>query len=43
MEQKVKQDSIQLGKNMNILEAGDRESGNLEIGVPVLGNQLFCA
>ena len=28
---------------MNILAARNRESGNLEIGVPVLGNRLFCA
>lgn len=26
---------------MNILAARNRESGNLEIGVPVLGNRLF--
>ena len=28
---------------MNILVARNRESGHLEIGVPVLGNRLFCA
>ena len=28
---------------LNILAARNRESGNLEIGVPVLGNCLFCA
>ena len=28
---------------LNILAARNRESGNLEIGVPVLGNRLFCA
>lgn len=28
---------------MNILVARNRKSGNLEIGVPVLGNRLFCA
>ena len=28
---------------MNILAARNRKSGNLEIGVPVLGNRLFCA
>ena len=28
---------------VNILAARNRESGNLEIGVPVLGNRLFCA
>ena len=27
---------------VNILAARNRESGNLEIGVPVLGNRLFC-
>jgi len=27
---------------MNILEAQNRKSGNLEIEVPVLGNRLFC-
>ena len=29
--------------SVNILAARNRESGNLEIGVPVLGNRLFCA
>ena len=29
--------------NLKILAARNRESGNLEIGVPVLGNRLFCA
>lgn len=28
---------------LNILAARNRESGNLEIRVPVLGNHLFCA
>lgn len=28
---------------VNILAARNRESGNLEIGVPILGNRLFCA
>lgn len=28
---------------LNILVARNRKSGNLEIGVPVLGNRLFCA
>lgn len=28
---------------LNILAARNRESGNLEIRVPVLGNRLFCA
>ena len=28
---------------LNILAARNRESGNLEIGVPVLGNRLICA
>ena len=28
---------------MNILVARNHESGNLEIGVPLLGNRLFCA
>ena len=28
---------------LNILATRNRESGNLEIGVPVLGNRLFCA
>ena len=28
---------------MNILAARNRKSGNLEIGVPALGNRLFCA
>lgn len=28
---------------MNILAARNRESENLEIRVPVLGNHLFCA
>ncbi len=28
---------------LNILVARNRQSGNLEIGVPVLGNRLFCA
>lgn len=30
-------------EELNILAARNRESGNLEIGVPVLGNRLFCA
>ena len=29
--------------NMNILVDRNRKSGNLEIGVPILGNRLFCA
>lgn len=29
--------------HVNILVARNRKSGNLEIGVPVLGNRLFCA
>lgn len=28
---------------VNILVIRNRESGNLEIGVPLLGNRLFCA
>ena len=28
---------------VNILVARNRKSGNLEIGVPVLGNPFFCA
>ena len=28
---------------VNILATRNPESGNLEIGVPVLGNRLFCA
>ena len=28
---------------LNILVARNHESGNLEIGVPVLRNRLFCA
>ena len=28
---------------LNILVARNHESGNLEIGVPLLGNRLFCA
>lgn len=28
---------------VNILATRNRKSGNLEIGVPVLGNRLFCA
>ena len=28
---------------VNILATRNHESGNLEIGVPVLGNRLFCA
>lgn len=28
---------------VNILVARNLKSGNLEIGVPVLGNRLFCA
>ena len=31
------------GIGMNILVARNHESGNLEIGVPLLGNRLFCA
>lgn len=34
---------LEVDPNMNSLEAGNRESGNLEIGIPVLGNQLFSA
>lgn len=30
-------------KSVNILAARNRESENLEIRVPVLGNHLFCA
>ena len=29
--------------SLNILVARNHESGNLEIGVPLLGNRLFCA
>ena len=28
---------------LNILVDRNRKSGNLEIGVPILGNRLFCA
>ena len=28
---------------LNIFVGRNRKSGNLEIGVPVLGNRLFCA
>ena len=30
-------------QSVNILAARNRESENLEIRVPVLGNHLFCA
>lgn len=30
-------------RHVNILVDRNRKSGNLEIGVPILGNRLFCA
>ena len=35
--------SMDYAQLLNILVARNRKSGNLEIGVPVLGNRLFCA
>ena len=44
MQEEVTQKTIALVfKSLNILAARNRKSGNLEIGVPVLGNRLFCA
>ena len=51
MANRIKDITVEIGGNttklqsalMNILAARNRESGNLEIGVPVLGNHLFCA
>ena len=42
-EQFIEVRSVNTGHCLNILATRNRESGNLEIGVPVLGNRLFCA
>ena len=34
---------LKMLESVNILVARNHESGNLEIGVPLLGNRLFCA
>ena len=40
---KIEEQRKEVKGELNILVDRNRKSGNLEIGVPILGNRLFCA